>query len=40
MKGVNEIVEKKEMDSGILVWIIIIVVAAMFIAEFLISLIP
>jgi len=40
IKGVNEIVEKKEMDSTILVWIVVITVAAMVVAELLIFLIP
>ncbi len=33
-------VEKKEMNSTIFVWIIVVVVAAMLVAEFLILLIP
>jgi len=33
-------VEKKQMDSTILVWIVVITVAAMLVAELLIFLIP
>jgi hypothetical protein len=37
MKGVNEMVEKRERKPTILFWIVIIVVAVMLIAEFLLS---